>query len=94
MKEMIRYGLILGVICVAASGLLAGMNALTKDRVIAQAQADPPLVGIDADDAQGDHLAFLEAFLGMFDARIADLGDVDQPLYAFFELYEGTVVGD
>ncbi|MCX5701978.1 MAG: hypothetical protein NTW64_03245 [Candidatus Omnitrophica bacterium] len=40
MKEMIRYGLILGVICIVASGLLAGMNSLTKDRILAQAKEE------------------------------------------------------
>ncbi len=40
MKEMIRYGLILGIICLVASGLLAGMNSLTKARIIAQAQGE------------------------------------------------------
>jgi electron transport complex protein RnfG len=39
-KEMIRYGFILALICVIAAGLLAGMNALTKSRIIAQAQAE------------------------------------------------------
>ncbi len=36
MKEMLRYGLILGVICIVASGLLAGLNAMTKSRILAQ----------------------------------------------------------
>ena len=40
MKEMVRYGLILGVICIVASGLLAGMNSLTKDRILAQAKEE------------------------------------------------------
>jgi len=40
MKETIRYGLILAVICIVASGLLAGMNALTQTRIIAQAQLE------------------------------------------------------
>jgi electron transport complex protein RnfG len=40
MKEIVRYGLILAIICAVASGLLAGMNALTKSRIIAQAQAE------------------------------------------------------
>lgn len=38
MKEAIRYGLILGLICFVASGLLACVNQLTKTRIIAQAQ--------------------------------------------------------
>ena len=40
MRETIRYGFILAVICVVASGLLAGMNSLTKARIIAQAQTE------------------------------------------------------
>jgi electron transport complex protein RnfG len=40
MKEMIRYGFILSLICTVASGLLVGVNALTKTRIIAQAQAE------------------------------------------------------
>ncbi len=39
-RETIRYGFVLAVICVVASGLLAGMNSLTKPRIIAQAQAE------------------------------------------------------
>jgi electron transport complex protein RnfG len=38
MKEMVRYGFILALICIIASGLLAGMNLLTKTRILAQAQ--------------------------------------------------------
>ncbi|MFH1640989.1 MAG: RnfABCDGE type electron transport complex subunit G, partial [Candidatus Omnitrophota bacterium] len=40
MKEIFRYGLILGLICVVASGFLAGVNYLTKDRIIAQAKEE------------------------------------------------------
>ncbi|MDP3732480.1 MAG: FMN-binding protein, partial [Candidatus Omnitrophota bacterium] len=40
MRQTIRYGFTLAVICVVASGLLAGMNSLTKTRIIAQAQAE------------------------------------------------------
>ena len=40
MKEMIRYGFILAMICVVASGLLAGMNSLTKAKILAQAQTE------------------------------------------------------
>ncbi len=39
MKEIIRYGFILAIICIVASGLLAGVNSLTKPRIIAQALA-------------------------------------------------------
>lgn len=40
MKEMARYGFILGLICTVAAGLLAGANSLTKSRIIAQALAE------------------------------------------------------
>jgi electron transport complex protein RnfG len=40
MKEMIRYGFTLGLICAIAGGLLASANALTKSRIIAQVQAE------------------------------------------------------
>jgi electron transport complex protein RnfG len=39
MKEMIRYGLILAIICMVASGLLATVNHFTQPRIIALAQA-------------------------------------------------------
>jgi electron transport complex protein RnfG len=39
MKEMIRYGLILGVICAIASGLLAAVDSFTRPRILAQAQS-------------------------------------------------------
>lgn len=38
MKEMLRYGLVLGLICLVASALLAGVNHLTKDKILAQAR--------------------------------------------------------
>ncbi len=40
MKRMIRYGSILALICMVASGLLAAANSLTKSRILAQAQAE------------------------------------------------------
>lgn len=40
MKETFRYGFILAMICMVASGLLAGMNSLTKAKIIAQARAE------------------------------------------------------
>jgi len=40
MRETIRYGFILAVICIVASSLLAGMNSLTRPRIIALAQAE------------------------------------------------------
>lgn len=38
MKEIIRYGFILGLICFIAGGLLVGVNYLTQGKIIAQAQ--------------------------------------------------------
>ncbi|MEI6831551.1 MAG: RnfABCDGE type electron transport complex subunit G [Candidatus Omnitrophota bacterium] len=40
MKEMARYGFILGLICVLAAGLLAGANALTRAKIAQQAQTE------------------------------------------------------
>jgi electron transport complex protein RnfG len=40
MKEMLRYGFILMLICLVASGMLATVNSLTRARIIAQAQAE------------------------------------------------------
>jgi len=40
MKEMMRYGFILALICVVAAGLLAGVNALTRSKIIASALAE------------------------------------------------------
>lgn len=40
MKEMIRYGLVLSIICIVAAGLLAGVNSLTKGRILEQARAE------------------------------------------------------
>lgn len=40
MKEMLRYGSILALICMVAGGLLAGANSLTKSRIIARAQEE------------------------------------------------------
>lgn len=40
MKQMARYGAVLMLICVVASGLLAAVNALTKEKIIAQARAE------------------------------------------------------
>jgi len=39
MKEMIRYGLVLALICMVASGLLAAVNHFTQPRIIALAQS-------------------------------------------------------
>jgi len=40
MKEMLRYGLVLAIICIVAVVLLAGMNSLTKGRILQQARAE------------------------------------------------------
>ena len=40
MKDIIRYGVILALICLVAAGLLSGMNLITKDRILAQAQTE------------------------------------------------------
>jgi electron transport complex protein RnfG len=40
MKEMVRYGFVLAIICIVAAGLLATVNALTKSKILAQAQAE------------------------------------------------------
>jgi len=40
MKEMVRYGLILSLICALASASLAVVNSITKVRIIAQAEAE------------------------------------------------------
>jgi electron transport complex protein RnfG len=40
MKEIIKYGIILTVICLIASSLLAGVYSLTKSQILKQAQAE------------------------------------------------------
>jgi electron transport complex protein RnfG len=40
MREMLRYGFILALICTVASASLAVINSLTKSRIMAQAQAE------------------------------------------------------
>lgn len=40
MKEMVRYGFILALICVVASGLLAVVNSLTAPKIIAAALSE------------------------------------------------------
>ncbi len=40
MKEMVRYGFILALICVIAGGLLAGVNVLTRPKILAQAKLE------------------------------------------------------
>ena len=43
MKEMVRFGFVLSIICVVAAGLLAGMNALTRPKILAQASQEEEL---------------------------------------------------
>ncbi|MBM3243339.1 MAG: RnfABCDGE type electron transport complex subunit G [Candidatus Omnitrophica bacterium] len=43
MKEMLRFGFILGVICAIAAGLLAGVDALTKPKILAQEKQEEEL---------------------------------------------------
>jgi len=38
MKEMVRYGVTLSLICLIAAGLLAGVNSLTRSKILVQAQ--------------------------------------------------------
>ncbi len=40
MKEMFRYGFILALICTIAAGLLAGTNALTRPKILAQGRLE------------------------------------------------------
>lgn len=40
MRETIKYGIILSLICAVASGLLAGVNSLTKSRILVQAKQE------------------------------------------------------
>lgn len=40
MKNMLHYGFILALICTVASSLLAGVNSLTKPKIIAQAELE------------------------------------------------------
>jgi electron transport complex protein RnfG len=40
MKEMVKFGFVLGIICTVAAGLLSGVNVLTKPKILAQAQAE------------------------------------------------------
>jgi electron transport complex protein RnfG len=40
MKSMLRYGIILGLICLVATGLLSAVNFFTKTRIAAEAQKE------------------------------------------------------
>jgi len=43
MKETMKFGFILGVICIIAAGLLAGVDILTKPRILAQEKIEEEL---------------------------------------------------
>ena len=70
MKEMLRYGMILGIICLVATGLLAAMNNLTKDKIADEAhkelQASLQEVSPEARDFQevkeGEKILYYKAF--------------------------------
>ena len=40
MKDMLRYGAILALICIVAGGMLASVNSFTKGKILAQAQSE------------------------------------------------------
>lgn len=40
MKEIVRYGFVLALICLIAAGLLAVVNAITAPKILAQAKAE------------------------------------------------------
>ncbi|MDD5692228.1 MAG: RnfABCDGE type electron transport complex subunit G [Candidatus Omnitrophica bacterium] len=69
MKEMIRYGLILALICAIAAGLLAGVNELTRGKIAAQAYAEEqaalkevmPLAAKFTEVKSGDELLYYKA---------------------------------
>jgi len=43
MKEMLRFGFILGIICAISAGLLAGVDILTKPKILAQERLEEKL---------------------------------------------------
>ena len=69
MKEMLRYGVILGVICLAATGLLATVNAVTKTKIADEAEKElqsslkEVLPGASSFEAvkDGDKIAYYKA---------------------------------
>src|SRR5581483_2445188 len=56
----------------------------------AETQADAMLVGVNADDAQSADFAFLQHFLGVVNAKIGHLGNVDQAFDVALEAGERT----
>ena len=43
MREMLKFGFILGIICIVAAGLLAGVDILTKPKILAQEKLEEEL---------------------------------------------------
>ncbi|MFA5310702.1 MAG: FMN-binding protein [Candidatus Omnitrophota bacterium] len=43
MREILRFGFILGIICIVAAGLLAGVDILTKPKILAQEKLEEEL---------------------------------------------------
>lgn len=43
MKDALRFGFILGIICIVAAGLLAGVDILTKPKILAQEKLEEEL---------------------------------------------------
>jgi len=43
MREMLKFGFILGIICIIAAGLLAGVDILTQPKILAQAKLEEEL---------------------------------------------------
>src|SRR3990172_8229184 len=94
--------LVVVVILVALLALLAA-TALPAplplrrglDRVgeLLQAEPDPALVGIHADDEQGQLVPDAHDLVGAADRPVRHLGDVEQAVHAGLELDEGAEVG-
>ena len=64
-------------------GILAGVN-------FAKAETNAVLIGLDANDAQGMHFAFLQNFLRMINAMIGHFGNMDQAFDIAFEPGKGA----
>ena len=62
-------------------------------RCLTQAQPDAPVLRIDANHAHLHLIAFLHDFLGMIDAIVGHLGDVDQAFDGIVHLGERTERG-
>ena len=52
------------------------------------------LIGINADNTQALDFAFLENFLGVLDAVLGNLGDVDQTFDVALEAGKGAKLGE